>query len=85
MTYDASSIRVMRAEDLEERWEWLKAGNLASQYQRDERWISRGLEACRVVGVSPDYFIDRYLKGDKSIPKHDGVDAAFRDLAKQAR
>lgn len=70
----------MKVEDLEERWEWLKAGNLANQYKRDEKWITRGLQACREVGVSPDYFIRRYLDGDKSVPLREDVDAVFRQL-----
>jgi hypothetical protein len=40
----------------------------------------RGFAACARVGVSPNYFVGRYLMGDKSIPFRENVDAADREL-----
>lgn len=75
--YNAASIRVLRDEEVVWEFEWAQAAALAEQYRRDARWIQRGLEACTVAGVAPGYFIRRYLDGDRSIPKHGGVEAAF--------
>jgi hypothetical protein len=77
--YDASSIHILAPEQAQEQFFWAKAGALAAEYCRPSEWIERGLLACERVGVPHDYFIDRYLK-KQPLPKHDGVDAAMRDL-----
>lgn len=77
--YDASSIRILAPEQAQERFFWAKAGTLAAEYSRPVEWIERGLLACERAGVPHDYFINRYLK-KQPLPKHDGVDAAMRDL-----
>ena len=77
--YNASSIRILRDEEVLE-FEWAKIGSLAAEYGKDAAWIRRGFEACQHSGVSEAYFVTRYIRGDKSIPFHPGVEAAFRDL-----
>lgn len=82
-TYTAASIQILDAEQVAQRWFWAEAGLLATQYRRPEEWIRRGLLACEAVGVSHDYFVDRYLK-KLPIPLHPGVDAAMRSLMERA-
>ena len=77
--YTADSIRVLPEDDVVERFDWAKVGALAAQYNRDEGWIRRGLSACEAAGVAPRYFIQRYLDGDKTVPRHEGVEAAFME------
>ena len=78
--YSAKDIKILSDMEVIDRFDWAKVGALAAQYNRPAEWIERGLGACAEVGVSPDYFIRRYLDGDKTVPRHDGVDAAFRTL-----
>lgn len=78
--YSAKDIRILRDDEIIERFDWAKIGSLAAQYRRPEEWIERGFRACDEVGVSHDYFVGRYLDGNKDIERHDGVDAAFRRL-----
>ena len=78
--YNASCIRVMSDAELVEAFDWAKATALSIQYGKDPQWIERGLAACQAVGVSGHYFIQRYLVGDKSVPRHEDVDAAFREM-----
>jgi len=77
--YDASCIRVLKPEEISSRFEWVHIAELAKKFKRPEEWIERGFRACEFVGVSPDYFVRRYLeKGD--VPFREDVDEAFRDL-----
>jgi hypothetical protein len=78
--YDARSIRILSDVELIESFDWAKATALSIQYGKDPKWIERGLAACQAVGVSQNYFIQRYLVGDRSVPIHEGVDAAFREM-----
>lgn len=55
---------------------------LASDFEKDPDWIQRGLEACNAVGVSHDYFINRYLLKTE-IPLREDVDAASMDVQKR--
>lgn len=76
--YTASSIRVLKDQDILQ-FEWARVGALAAQYGKDQGWVRKGIEACQFAGVSEDYFIGRYILGDKSIPRHEGVEEAFRN------
>ena len=42
-------------------------------------WIERGFAACQAAGVSPDYFVERYLEG-QDLPRNDAVEYQFRQL-----
>jgi len=83
--YTASSIVIMGASECISNpkfdWEW--AEDLAHEFTRPSAWIKRGFLACREAGVSPEYFIDRYLHR-KLIPKNIEVDQSFRTLGDQA-
>ena len=79
-SYTAASIRVLGAHEILERFDWAKIGSLTEQYGKDAAWIERGFQACLEAGVHESYFIQRYLVGDKSVPRHEGVEEAYRDL-----
>ena len=82
-TYTASSIRVLEAVEITERFTWARVAALADQYRRPAAWIERGLEACRRAGIDDDYFVTRYLRREP-IARHDGADAAMRELLTEA-
>src|SRR5574343_148020 len=50
-----------------------KKAQSANQYNKPLEFIQRGLEACKLAGVSSAYFINRYLEGDKTVPVNDAV------------
>ena len=81
--YDADSIKILTDEEINQKFGWVKADTLAAQYQKDKIWVANGLEACRRCGLEPDYFIERYLIGNKAIPKNEFMDDAFRDVLKE--
>jgi len=83
--YDASCIKILAHEDVVEKFDWAKIGELADKYKRDPKWIENGFEACRASSVSPDYFVQRYLEGNKDIPKNPLVEQAYLDLTREAR
>lgn len=58
---------------------------LAREYVLDSEHIRRALECCRLANISPDYYINRYLKNDKSIPLNMEVDTIMRDILKDTR
>ena len=77
--YDASSIRVLKPEEIASRFEWVHIADLAKKFVCPEEWIERGFRACEYAGVSPDYFVERYLEKTGAEFRED-VDAAFREL-----
>ena len=77
--YDASSIRVLKPDEIASRFEWVHIADLAKKYARPEEWIERGFRACEHAGVSPDYFVERYLE-KTGVDFREDVDAAFREL-----
>lgn len=82
-TYDADSIKILTDEQVNEKFGWMKSDTLAKKYHKDETWVANGLEACRRCGLEPDYFIERHLEGNKTIPKNELIDEAFRDVLKE--
>ena len=56
---------------------------LAHDYKKPIEFIERGLEACRRSHVSESYFVDRYLKEDKTIEQNMLVADAYKDLMKE--
>jgi hypothetical protein len=76
--YDESSIRILSPQEFTQRFEWAEVGALAAQHKSDPSFIRRGFKACDAAGAERSYFVDRYLKGDKSVPFNVEVDAAFR-------
>lgn len=80
--YDADSIRILAPAEVVARFEWATIGELAHRFGTPAKLIERGFAACARVGVSPDYFVGRYLVGDKTIPFREDVDAAYRELGR---
>ena len=77
--YNASSIRILEPTEIIQRFTWARVAELAERYRKPAAWIERGLEACRRAGVGDDYFVQRYLQR-LPVPRHEGVDAAMREL-----
>ncbi len=79
--YTASSIVIMGASERisNPMFDWELAEDLAHEFTRPVEWIKRSILACREAGVSPQYFIDRYLI-KKPTPMNKDVDEAFRCL-----
>ena len=84
MTYTAALIRILEPTEIASRFTWARVAALADEYRRPAAWIARGLEACRRAGVDESYFIARYLRRE-AIAKDEGVDAAMREVAIEAR
>ena len=82
MEYTAESIRILDAGEAAQRFHWLDAESLATQYRRPAGWIARGLEACRRAGVDRSYFVDRYLER-KPVARNAMVEEAFRELLRE--
>jgi hypothetical protein len=83
--YGAASITIKSDADLlnDPRYDWLLVERLAELYHRDVDFVRRSIQACRNAGVSPGYFIARYLIGDKSVPLNADVDRESRLLQRK--
>ncbi|EPR6391085.1 hypothetical protein ACU7RR_004291 [Providencia stuartii] len=68
MSYDEKSIRILKPEEAIDRFDWLKAEELAREYTCPLDWVKRGFEASRRLGISPEHFIDKYVR-KLDIPK----------------
>ena len=60
--YDASAIKVLSDEEIIEQMPWVLLDSLANQYKKPRVFIETGLEICSILEISPNYFIDKYLK-----------------------
>lgn len=72
--YAASSIVILDASERisDPMFDWELAEDLAHEFNRPVEWVRRGILACREAGVSPEYFIERYILR-KSIPMNEEV------------
>jgi hypothetical protein len=69
-----------------ENQEWVKSAALADKYpQWPQEFILRGVLASEYSNVSLDYFEQRYLQEDKSIPQNAAFTTAYKQLVEEAR
>ena len=81
MPYTAASIQVKEySDDI-----WAQAASLSEQYGKPVAFIERGLEACQLARIGNSYFIDRYLKEDKSVKLNQEVNEISRALLAKIR
>ncbi|MCL1123183.1 hypothetical protein [Shewanella surugensis] len=83
MSYDASSIRILSDDEVCDKFEWVRAHELATEYKQPLRCVERAIEACRVTGTPLEHYIERYLKNNKSIPKDHTFENAYLDIMKR--
>jgi len=79
MTYDASNIHIRS----DAKFLWEVVASLADKYDKDPSWIERSLHACDLCNVDHEYFIQRYLIGDKTVPLNSEVNQVSFELQKQ--
>lgn len=72
-SYTAENIKILDDKDILESMPWAMVSFLAIQFKKPYNFIARGIESCQLAGVGYNYFVDRYLKGDKSIPVDESV------------
>jgi hypothetical protein len=84
MAYDEHSIRVMSADEIEQRFDWLRLENLAKEHRLPVDWVRRGFEACWRLGIGPDYFIDRYIF-KRDVPLVPEFEVVFREIVNENR
>ena len=84
MAYDEHSIRVMSADEIEQRFDWLRLENLAKEHRLPVDWVRRGFEACWRLGIGPDYFIDRYIF-KRDVPPVPEFEVVFREIVNENR
>ena len=79
--YTASNIVIMGEPERisNPMFDWELAEDLAHEFTRPVEWIKRGILACREAGITPLYFIDRYLLR-KSLLMNKDVDQASRAI-----
>jgi len=65
--YNASSIKILTAQEIEENYLWVKAEKLATKYTLNSSTIHRALESCEMSGMDQQCYIDRYLEGDRRV------------------
>lgn len=82
--YNASSIRVLTAKEIQDKFDWNRAKQVADDYNRPVEFISRGFEACRLAGLEPEYFIQKYLEKE-NIQESEEFTEIYKDLLKAMR
>ena len=82
--YDAGSIKILKPEEAQSRFDWARVMALKEQYPTaDERFIARGLEASRRSNTDPEYFIRRYLAHDDSLPRQLLLEETYREVQRE--
>lgn len=84
MNYDEKSIRILKPEEAIDRFDWLKAEELAKEYTCPLEWVKRGFEASRRLGISPEHFINKYVR-KLDIPKDIEFESVFIELLNEER
>ena len=77
--YNADCIKIKKSSD----FDFSYAHDLAHEYIKPLIFVQRGFEACRRAGMPIDYFITRYLKGDKSTLRNELVEQAYRSILRE--
>ncbi|HFP3305971.1 TPA: hypothetical protein ACHF9X_005260, partial [Escherichia coli] len=67
------------ADEIEQRFDWLRLENLAKEHRLPVDWVRRGFEACWRLGIGPDYFIDRYIF-KRDVPLVPEFEVVFREI-----
>lgn len=83
--YTAKNITILSHEKSLEKFEWLKAGELAAKYNRTLAFVERGIEAYRLAGSNAEAFEDRYLKKLPSAPRNRDAEVISRELQMKSR
>lgn len=81
--YNAKSIRILSAKDIQ-GFDWNRARQVADDYNKPIEFVSRGFEACRLAGLEPEYFIQKYLEKE-DIQESEEFIEIYRDLLKAMR
>lgn len=75
--YDETSIKILDEQEVYERIPYERYKQLADEYDKDLKWLTRAMESCVAAGVPEQYVIDRYLK-KLDIPMNEAVDYQHR-------
>jgi len=84
-SYGADSIQVLTAAEAQERMPWLRADTLARDYSLPIEYVRRLIETCRRSGWPLDQAVARYKEGDTSVPVPPEVQAAHREVVREAQ
>ena len=77
--YNANSIQIKEVEfdfNLIEIW--------ANKYSKSIGFVKRGIEACRLAGIDPDYFLRKYLKNETGVVENKEVTEINKSLQNEA-
>lgn len=67
--------------DVTGRVAWSCLDDLIEKYPtKPPSFIAKGIQACEACFVDPGYFVDRYLRNDKSVPVNLAVEAAYKAI-----
>ncbi|UOL47449.1 hypothetical protein vBVpPvVp04M_00061 [Vibrio phage vB_Vp_PvVp04_M] len=82
--YSADSIKILNSDEAEQKFEWLQVGKLADKFNASEEFIERGLECCRRISFSPEFFVNRYLLKDGT-PFSAEFEAVYKEILNDRR
>jgi hypothetical protein len=83
MNYDASSIRIL-SEIERDVFNFHLIAKLKLEYPNyPAHVIEIGIEACRRASIDTNYFVERYLKGNKEIPLNSAVESAYSEIKQE--
>ena len=83
MTYDASSIRVLSDDEIQE-FDWYRAETLASEHGLPVSWVKRGFEVSHRLGMTSEYFENKYIH-KQSVAKIPEFEAVFIEVLREDR
>ena len=75
--YDETSIKILKPSEIEDRFPWTIIDSLAHEYSIPREPIERGYIACQQVGLSFQFYIDKYIK-KLDIPINEELIEAYR-------
>lgn len=83
LNYDENSIRILTAAEVNQ-FDWHRAEILAKEHSQPVEWVKRGFEASRRLGISPDYFVEKYILHN-DLPGNSEFEMVFREVLNEVR
>tara|TARA_R110002153_G_scaffold181493_1_gene334779 strand:- start:855 stop:1130 length:276 start_codon:yes stop_codon:yes gene_type:complete len=81
--YNENSIKVLSEEEATNSFDWIKVETLAAEYHLPVEVVNRGFEASHNLGISTEYFVDKYIKKLVGIEVNEEFTEVYKDLVRK--
>ena len=81
--YDENSIKVLNHLEIRKKFSWANSREIALKYNKPHQFVEKLLKACERLNMDSEDVVERYLGGNKSIPRNIELESVYRELLKE--